>query len=217
MSLLRLNLSQGQARFDTVLSFLWLQDVVPLLQSLGLHDLSLLNHSRVLTSLAAVGVCSRAEGVRKEGGHAVSQATPQPHAVAAAHPPLLQRASPPIGLSHIRQWLAAKPHNPQRHKPSTMCLNKRAAVAAVPRGCGARKSFFRCWGPFIKTSVHFGSKNKPVFTSIHCTRKGLSHPMLWTAMDVQGLVSRTQRDLSAHPRAYPYPVHGVQAAMLNSR
>lgn len=81
-----------------------------------------------------------------------------PATCSSCHPPLLPKAGPPIGLSHIRQWLAAKPHNPKGHKSSTMCLNKRAAVEAVPRGCGAGMSFFRCRGPFIKTSVSFGSK-----------------------------------------------------------
>lgn len=137
--------------------FLWVQDAVSLSYSLGLHELGLLSHSRGLIGLAAVGVCSRAGGVREER-ESMQYPRPHPATCSSCHPPLLPKAGPPIGLSHIRQWLAAKPHNPQRHKSSTMCLNKRAAVEAVPRGCGAGMSFFRCRGPFIKTSVSFGSK-----------------------------------------------------------
>lgn len=114
--------------------------------------------SKGLTSLAAVGVCSRTGGVRQRRGEkAGSIPGHTPATCSSCLPPLLQRAGPPISLSHIRQWLTAKPHNPQRHKSSTACLTKRAVVVAVPGGCGAQMSFLRCWGPFIKTSVFFGS------------------------------------------------------------
>lgn len=127
------------------------------------------------------------ESERGEGEKACSIPGHTPATCSSCLPPLLQRAGPPIGLSHIRPWLPAKPHNPQRHKSSTACLNKRAVVAAVPGGCGAGMSFFRCWGPFIKTSVSFGSRiNQYLHPCTTRGKKGLSQPVLWTAVPAPG-------------------------------
>lgn len=127
-------------------------------------------------------------------------------------PPLLQRAGPPIGLSHIRLWLPAKPHNPQRHKSSTACLNKRAVVAAVPGGCGAGM------GAFHQDVCVFRLQNKPVFTSMHYTRK--ERPFATCALDgraCSGIINQLDPQGAAHPRAYPHPSHRAESAVLNSQ
>jgi len=83
-----------------------------------------------------------------------------------------------------------------------MCLNNRAAAAvAVPRGCGAGMSFFRCWETFIKTSVSFGSKIK--HHSYPFTAQGRAFHTL--ALDSHGC-SRVTSQLDQKELLIPGPV-----------
>lgn len=74
------------------------------------------------------------------------------------------------------------------HKPSTMYVNKRAAGAAAPGGCGVAGNFVRCW--CLSSGVCRASWlwNKPAFTSNHSTRKGVCTPCSMQ----RGCVGKTQ-------------------------